>query len=410
VKVWVKFIAAALVGIVLAFLLPENNALVNRIIIFLEKFFIQFGRYTAIPIVVFSLIVSIYEMREDNRFWRFLGASCLVLLVSSALVIALGLAISQIFTPQRLPILVDQTAETMSLHVEEMALSIFPSNMFRVFANSGLFILPVCVLAFYLAMGLSFDKNYTKPVLQFFDALSRIFYHIAAFFSEVLSAAIIVLSCYWMVRFQTVLQIGEYRSIMLLTGGLTLFCAVVLPVALLFLVRPKFNPFRYLYASISPAIGAFFSGDVNFSLPLALRHNKESLNIRRRANSITTPLFAVFGRAGSGMLAAVVFIVIIKSYSSLDIPTSEIVRIGIITFIISLLLCRHPGDGCWAALAVLAGVYGQGFEAGFLLVKPIAFFLVACATFIDVQITTFGSLVVARFAGMQDDKPVKNFI
>jgi Na+/H+-dicarboxylate symporter len=110
------------------------------------------------------------------------------------------------------------------------------------------------------------------------------------------------------------------------------------------------------------------------------------------------------------MLAAASVLVIIKSYSSLNVEAGEVVRIGLLAFGVSLVLCRHPGDGVWTALAVLAAAYGNGFDAGFLLVKPVAFFLIACGTFIDVMVAAFGTAFCARLSGFYEDKPAGHYI
>jgi len=259
-------------------------------------------------------------------------------------------------------------------------------------------------------MGLSYDRNYAKPVLSLVDSLSRVFYHVASFFSEVLGFIIIILSCYWAVRFHAALRVDVFRDLIIL---LAVFCVVlgfgIFPV-FLYILRPKTNPWKVLYGSLGPAIAAFFSGDIIFSIPVLLRHSKENFGIRRRSNAISITLFTTFCRAGSAMVAAAAFIVIIKSYSSLGITVMGVVSIGLRALFISFLLARHPGDGAYAALAVLCMGYGRGFEAGYLILKPLAFYLIAAGTFLDIVICSFGSYAVARISGFQEENKVTHFI
>jgi Na+/H+-dicarboxylate symporter len=178
----------------------------------------------------------------------------------------------------------------------------------------------------------------------------------------------------------------------------------------LYLLRPKINPWAQLYGSLGPAIAAFFSGDINFTIPMLLRHVRENLGARRRANAVTVTLFTTFGRAGSAMVAAIAFIVIIKSYSSLGVTMADVVSIGLRAFAISFLLARHPGDGAYTALAVLCMGYGRGFEAGYLILKPLAFYLIAVGTFLDVMLTSFATFAVAKTSGFQEEKSIRHFI
>jgi Na+/H+-dicarboxylate symporter len=259
-------------------------------------------------------------------------------------------------------------------------------------------------------MGLSYDRNYTKPVIALVDSLSRVFYHIASFFSEILGFVMIVLSAYWAIRFHNVLKADIFRDLILLLG---VFSAVlgfgILPLFLYFF-RPKTNPWKVLYGSLGPALAGFFSGDINFTLPVLFRHAKENLGTRRRSNAVIIPLFAAFGRAGSAMVAAAAFIVIIKSYSSLGITTGDVFAIAGRAMIISFLLAGHPGNGAYTALAVLCLGSGRGFEAGYLILKPLAFYLIAVGTFLDIMIASVAAYGISRSSGFQEDREVRQFI
>ena len=409
-KVWVKLLAGSAIGIVLGFFLPFDNQQVLSALVWLEKFVIGIGRYAVVPILVFSLTIAIYELRQDGQFWLTVFKNLLIIIGTSLFVIGSGILVTLMFPPARIPILIEEQLEAISLDVAGNILELFPPNMLSTLTSQGGYIFPVCVFAFFLGMGLSYDRNYTKPVLSLVDSLSRIFYHVASFFSEVLGFIMIVLACYWAIRFHAALRADVFRDLIIL---LATFCVVlgfgIFPLFLYFL-QPKTNPWMVLYGSLGPAIAAFFSGDINFSLPVLLRHTKENFGVRRRSNAVSITLFTTFCRAGSAMVAAAAFIVIIKSYSSLGITTMGVVSIGIRAVGISFLLARHPGDGAYAALAVLCMGYGRGFEAGYLILKPLAFYLIAVGTFLDIMICSFGSYAAARICGFQEENKVVRFI
>jgi Na+/H+-dicarboxylate symporter len=298
----------------------------------------------------------------------------------------------------------------LSLNSADGILDIFPSIMLAALVGDGVYLLPVVVFAYFLGVGLSYDRNFSKQVITLVDSLSRIFYHIAAFFSEVLGLVMIILSAYWAVRFKDILRADVFRELIF---HLAMLCAVlgfgILPLFLYFL-RPKANPWVVVYGSLSQALTGFFSGDINFSLPVLFRHVKENLGVRRRSNAVTVPLFAAFGRAGSAMVATVAFIVIINSYSSLGISVSDIFVIASRALFISFLLGSRPGDGAYIALAVLCIGYGRGFEAGYLILRPLAFYLIATGTFLDIMISSVAAFVISRWCGLQEDKSMKQFI
>ncbi|MDR1466482.1 MAG: cation:dicarboxylase symporter family transporter [Treponema sp.] len=411
-KIWFKLLVGAALGIALGFFLPADNQTVGGALEWLAGFAIRVGRYTVVPMLVFSLCIAVHELRREGGFLPMLLKCFASIAVSAVLVVGAGLAAVVLFPPTRIPITQDGQVEGISLATLQNIADIFPSNMFSTLVSDGVYLLPVYVFAFFAGLGLSYDRNFTKSVISLVDSLSRIFYHIASFFSEVLGVVIIALSAYWTFRWRGVEKLlPEFWSlIVLLLMVSALLGVIIFPLLLYFIVRSKARPWALVYSAISSALCAFFSGDINFTVPVILKHMKESLGVRRRVTATTVPLLAIFSRAGSAMVAAVSLIVVIKSYSSLGITTIDIVSIGLHALVVSFMLARHPGDGAWAALAVLCIDYGRGFEAGYLILKPISFYLIAIGAFLDVMIANCVVYAIAKTSGLQEDKALRQFI
>jgi Na+/H+-dicarboxylate symporter len=409
-KVWVKLLIGSILGITLGFLLPDSQRVMEAMV-WLEQFTLRVGRYVVVPMLVFSLTIGIYELRMDKQFWPLVLKNCLLIIGISAFVISVGVLVACVIQPVRIPIFAEEQLEKIGLDIAGNIKDLFPYNMLSVLAGDGIYLFPICIFAFFFGMGLSYDKrSYSKPIISIVDSLSRVFYHIVLFFIEILGFLIIVLSCYWTVQFRDVLRADIFRDLMLLLG---IFAAVlafgILPLFLYFL-RPKSNPWAVLYGSLGPAITAFFSGDINFTLPVLLSHAKENFGVQRRSNTITLALFSTFCRAGSAMVAIVSFIVIYKSYSRLGISSTDILALGAHALAISFLLARHPGDGAYIALAVLCIGYGRSFETGYLILKPLAFYLIAVGTFLDVVIASFASFTIAQISGFIGKKSTDHSI
>jgi Na+/H+-dicarboxylate symporter len=409
-KVWLKLLLSSFLGVILGSLLPSDNQTVVQALAWLEELVIRIGRYAVVPLLVFSLTVAVYELRQDGQFWPLVFKSFLAIIGCSAFVIILGILAVLIFSPAIIPIHEEQV-EALFLNTGHDILEIFPSNMFAAIVNEGIYLLPVSVFAFFLGLGLSYDRNYTKPVIALLDSFSRVLYHIAAFFSEILGFVMIALAAYWAVRFHNALKANVFRDLIVLLSVFSVLMGFVILPLLLYFIRPKCgNPWLVLYGSLGQALAAFFSGDIHFTLPVLFRHLKENSGCRRRSNMVTATLFTAFGRAGSAMVAAVAFIVIIKSYNGLDIRPLDIFAIGGKAFLISFLLAGRPGDGAYMALAVICLGYGRTYESGYSILKPIAFYLIAAGTFLDVMIATFGSYAVARISAFQEDREIRHFI
>jgi Na+/H+-dicarboxylate symporter len=414
-KIWVKLLTGAVLGIVLGFTLPfEESRMLAGAIEFLPRLALRIGRYVAPPLIVFSLSVAIYELRLQGRFWRLLGKCVLIILATSVIVLTFGIGVARLFFSNgRIPIIVESAAEIVPLSAEQSALEVFPSNMFSVLSGDGLFILPLCVFAFFMAIGFACDKNHAKPVLSFFDSVSRVFFHIAAFVSELLGFFIIVLAAYSALQYRLLLAKGIFSAFIKLLFGITLALVfVVLPLLLyLFRRQERLSPWTKVYGSLGPAIAAFFSGDINFTLPVLFLHGKENLGMNRQTNTVVPLLYTIIGRSGSAMIAAVSFLVILQSYSSLEITFDQVMQIWIRALFLSLLLGRNSGDGAFAALATLCLWTQGGFETGYLILKPISFLLISCATLIDCMAAMLGSYAIARITpDAYTEKSVRHFI
>jgi Na+/H+-dicarboxylate symporter len=410
-KVWVKLLIGSILGMIIGFLLPNSESVLSAFI-WLEKLALGVGRYAVIPVLVFSLTIAVYELRLDGQFWPMVLKHVIFIVAAAIFVIFSGILFTTLYSPERIQQM-DTVAhlEILSLNVSDNILELFPSNMFSVLAGSGIYLFPVCVLAFFVGMGLNYDRNYSKPVISLVDSLSRVFYHVASFFTEIIGLILIVLAAFWAVRYNAVLQARVFRDLILLLGLFSVFlCFVILPLLLYFL-KPKVNPWRVLYGFLGPAITAFFSGDVNFTIPVLQRHTKENFGIRRRSSALSLSLFSTFCRSGSAMVAASAFIVIIKSYTRIDIPAGDLFLIGFYSFVISFLLSRHPGQGAYIALAILCLYFRGGeYSTGYLFMKPLAFYLIAIGTFIDVMLNAFGTYVLAKTNGFIEERKVVHFI
>ena len=165
------------------------------------------------------------------------------------------------------------------------------------------------------------------------------------------------------------------------------------------------------FLSFFPRIFAsFFSGDSNLSLSVNLRHVRESLGAHSQSANVSVPLFSIFGRGGTALVTSISFVVILRSYSSLGFSVLDILWIFLSTFAVSLVLGAIPSGGTFVALTVLCTLYGRGFEAGYLLLRPAAPLFCSFACAFDAISAVFGSYVIAVKTKQFEHVELKHFI
>ena len=408
-KLWIKYLIGITLGILAAIILPMENRTVSDTLSFLTELAIRFGRYTLLPTLFFGVAISVFKLRVGNHLWSVSLWIAATLVATAVVLTLLGLLSILIIQLPRIPIPTGKVTEVPSISVKELVFSLLPFSSFQSLLD-GVYLLPVFVFAGLAGAGCSVDLSDSKPTISLFDSLARVSYSVMGFFVDMLAIGMIAISCYWMVDALAVYRAGMYLPLILMLLALfLLIVCVIYPLALRFLCQGT-RSIRVLYASICPILVAFFSGDANLTLPVAMRHGSESLGIKRRVNSLSYPLLAIFARSGSALVTSVCFVMILRSYSSLSISLADIMWIGMSSLVLSFLLGGLPVGGTFVALTIMCTVYGRGFEAGYLLLKPAAAIIGAFAAAIDAATMMFGSYFVAFKTKTIDHYDMKHFI
>ena len=410
-KVWIKYIIGIALGLIVALILPVDNAVMAGILSFLNDLVIHIGRYVVVPLIFCTTIVSFNKLRSSKLILKTSIWTFSIIIISSLLLTFVGiLSILTVKLP-RIPITVDTSTDTFVLGVKNMILSLFPFSAFNSILE-GSFLLVGFLFAALIGWesAVNVESTIFKPVFTLADSLSKLFYNISVFFTEAMSILCIVIMCCWTVSFKSIILSGIYTPmIIMFLVDLILIVGVIYPLIIRYLCHDP-HPYRVLYASIAPALLSFISGDSNLVLPLTIRHAKESLGIRRRCGGFTFPLFSIFARGGSALVTTISFILIWRSYSSLSIPFTDVLWIFGVSFGLSFLLGGLPSGCAFILLTILCGKYARGFETSFLLLKPAALIICSFATLFDTITAMFGSYIVAVKTKMIEHHTIQHFI
>ncbi|MCQ2575640.1 MAG: cation:dicarboxylase symporter family transporter [Treponema sp.] len=408
-KVWIKYLIGAAIGIGAAVLIPFDNPTAISILSFLTELFIRFGRYLVVPMVFCTAIVSFNKMRNTQSLLKTSAWTFSIIILSSVMIALVGLLSILVVKLPRIPITVATTTEVASIDIKGMILSLFPYSAFDVL-REGSFLLVSFILAAFIGWESASDQTLFKPAFSLADSFSQLFYNISIIFTEVMSVFMIALMCYWVVTFKGPFATGIYTPMIIMFAvDFVIIAAVIYPLIIRFVCHDP-HPYRVLYASIAPMILAFVSGDSNLVLPLSIRHGKESLGIKRGSSGFTYPLFSIFARGGSALVTTISFILIWRSYSRQSIPFGDITMIYLISLGLSFLMGACPSGGAFMLLTILCQWHGKGFETSYLLLQPAAIIICSFATVLDTATAMFGSYIVAVKTKMVEHHTIQHFI
>jgi Na+/H+-dicarboxylate symporter len=405
-KIWIKLLIGSVIGLIVGFFIPVQA---QGFFDSLTGLLIGIGRYALFPFIFFSLGIGTSELRQEKRLARVYLSAFKYLLLAAALLIIIGTLSVLVFPPERIPITIEAEKAFTPVSVMQGLKTIFPGNLFMVFFGSGDFLLPVMVVAFLIGLNMDFDRQLTRPVVQLFDSLSRIFYHLNSLVVELFAVALIAVAA-TRVSHLSHADLGMYKQIIIIVAVDVVVVAFGVFPGALYLLGIRENPYRWLYASIGPAIAGLFTGDQYISLGVLTKHGKESLGVPRMVGSAIYPLFAVLGRAGTAMVSSVSFILILRSYSSLEITFLQTLWVMFFSFVVSFLLGAVPGNAAFFSIFMLCSIYAKGLQEGYLILRTIAPLLVSFGVLIDVISSSFVSLLIAREENVWTEVETESFI
>lgn len=408
-KVWIKYLIGLALGLLAAFILPTENAAFASAVAFLTELFIRVGRYVVVPLLFTSAIVAVNKLRSSKLLLKTTLLTVLIIVVSSLILTFVGLISILIVKLPRIPITVDVATDAFNLDVKGMILSLFPYSGFEAL-REGSFLLVCLVFAFIIGWESASEETAFKPVFALSDSFSNLFYNIANFFTEIMAILCIAIVCYWTMDFRTVIEPGIFTPMVIMfLVDFVIVAGIIYPLILRFVCHDP-HPYKVLYASLAPLILSFFSGDSNLVIPLANRHLRDSLGIRRRCRGFTYPMFSIFARGGAALVSTISFILIWRSYSSLSIPVTDILWIFGLSFGLSFLLGGIPSGGAFVLLTIICSKYARGFETSVLLLKPASMIICSFAALFDTLTAMVGSYIVAVKTKTIDHHSITHFI
>lgn len=394
-KIWLKLLLSTILGSLLAFVLSPGGSGVP-LIQYLGKVSLHFGRYLVMPLMFFSLLVAVYELHLQRKVLQTFRLALICGTLLTAGMVVLGVVLVFLISLERIPIIATIPITVQSPSFVDFILRLLPTNTFLVFTEQGDFFLPLLFLAFILGLNLTYDRKIARSVIELSDSLNRVFWHINVFVTEFLYVPVLFLSCSLVLGFRSGSDLGIFLPFLIVLWILTMGVAFIgLPVAFYFL-HQKRKPLRWMYAQLGPGLAALVSGDILFSYGQLVRHGTETLGIPRRIGAVTSPFLLVFARSGSAFVTVVSFLVLFRSYSSLELGLFQTLWVIILSILVSFTLWATPGMGTFVGIALLSKLFGRGMEEGYLILTPVVPALVSLGAFLDVLCTSFVSQWVAE--------------
>ncbi|MBP5792193.1 MAG: cation:dicarboxylase symporter family transporter, partial [Spirochaetaceae bacterium] len=90
-KIWLKYLLGCAIGFAAAFVLQGYNNRAVEIIEYISELTVNVGKYSLIPLLFFTMTVSVFELREEKRFWRVALKTLIISVITTVGLMVLGL-------------------------------------------------------------------------------------------------------------------------------------------------------------------------------------------------------------------------------------------------------------------------------------------------------------------------------
>lgn len=397
-KLWISSVLAILAGTLAALFIPFGET-GQGILIKYSDLAINIGRYIVFPLVFFSLSIAVCKLRRENHLARTTFFSFIYIVGTTVLLVIIGIIVTLTISPARIPLIVETQTVFNLTDQSNTLMKIFPQNMFTVLTGSGNVLLPLYVLSFSLGFIIYKDREISEPTFNLFDSLSRILYDLNIAITRITPILLLGLSFRMVKSIKEIADLSMFRDLIIILIATSLLVLLIIYPFILFLTDKNNNPFKTLYAVLTPLLTGLISGDSFFSLSMMSRAGKENLKISRKTAALTLPLSAMFGKAGTAMVTSIAFLTILKSYSSLEITLYQIIWVTLFSILVSFTLASIPSLGAYTALYILSSIYSRshtGHMDSYLLIKPIFPILIGFAVMIDVATSALITILVSR--------------
>ncbi|HEY9054437.1 MAG TPA: cation:dicarboxylase symporter family transporter [Rectinemataceae bacterium] len=411
-KLWLKYSAGIIFGAALALVAPASLFAEGAAVAIAAELALRLGYYVFIALLAVNLPLSVFKLSGEKAFWRTILKSMAFFLASTLVASAIGIGGALAAGPSRLP-LGANAGLGMSAPIQGGTSPIFallPKNLGALLSFSGDIGAPLLLFGLALGLAMAHDPAAAVPFADVLDSLSRIFYTINTFSSEILGLLLIPASAKAFRDISVPVSGGNYRILFLILGaGMFIIVFGLMPLFLYFINGRK-NPFPYLYACLPAMLASLASGNLRFSAGVLVRSVGEDLGLPRRRSSVSLVVGLAAGRVGTAFVSSATAVFILSSYSSLAVSPLNLLLLGLIVPLGCISTSWGIPGGPMGVLAFVFGIFGKGFESGYLAAVPLAIALSAFASCLDLVWIGICSPFCAGRRGSGALKPIRHFI
>ncbi len=392
-KIFIGFILGAILGIILnilnlPFILDENLLL---LLSFGGDIFLKTIKMLVVPIVFFSLVNGVANLKNIASLGRIGSKSILIYLFTTFIAITISLFLANIIQPGKG---LGQNSHSVDLEIAnppsffDILLNIIPSNPFASLVEGEM--LQVIFFAILVGSSISFLKN-TTNIKKFFNEFNQIIMQILSFVMIIAPFGIFCLIS------KTFATQGLTSIIELLKYFLLVSFSLLLHIFLIYLPIIKFYgeiSYKKFFHGIKDALlFSFSTSSSSATIPVTLNCLKKNFLIKENVAAFTVPLGATINMDGTAIMQGVATVFIANIYG-IDLLFLDYITIIITATLASIGTAGVPGVGI-IMLGMVLNQVGLPLE-GIAIVMGVDRFLDMLRTSVNISGDAMVSIVINK--------------
>ena len=350
--------------------LPDGAAafLANGVLSTVQTLFMNALMLLIAPVVFFSLTTSLSGLSSGNNMGRIGGKVLSTYLFTTVAAILIAFGVSYLFfggnvppLPEMIAPVPDYLQKTVNVSVSSLLISIIPRNLVSPVANGAL--MQVLFVAVFVGIALGSLGEKTAGLRSLFNEANELFL-------KMMGMVIVFMPLMAFASFALLVYSTSASVLLMLLsyiGAVVLACAAMfIMYALLVAIVGRKNPLPYLKKATVFFLTPFALSSSSACIPLTMDFCKKKLGVSEKVASFSIPLGATVNMDGT-CITMVIASVMFARMCGIPIDGAMIVKIALMTFVLSVGAPGVPGAGLVCVATILPAIGVPVHAIGFIV-------------------------------------------
>lgn len=344
-----------------------NDYLINGILDFGGKVFLNILKMLVVPIVFVSLVCGTFSLDKSLNIGRIAARTVILYCITTAIAITIALFISELFNIGSLATPNHQVAPfelAQAPSIKQTLLNIFPSNPIQAMAEGNM--LQIIVFAILLGIAITWSGENGQRIKQFFQDLDVTIMNLVNIVIKVTPYGVfcLITKVFAEHGLPLFIELGSYFATVIFVLMVHLF--VTYGFFLKFIAG--LDPRQFFKKMLPAFLFAFSTSSSNASIPVVLDLVEKKLGVKESIAAFVIPLGATINMDGTAIMQGVATVFIANSYNIhltllafvkviltatlASIGTAGVPSVGLITLMMVLIQVGLPIEG----IALIIGI------------------------------------------------------